>query len=147
MAVPLSVFDSLPAGWVHGDYHGRNMVFVGSDMRGLFDFDPLNRGRLLEDVAAAVFRFARERRGSLTLRPDVARVFLDEYDAVRPLTAAERGLLPEFGELGWIERAHYYRILQRDGDDWTGHMRLYCGVMRTVRSELERLRSLGVFDE
>ena len=138
-AVPLATFDALPAGWVHADYHGRNMVFVGDELRGLFDFDPLYRGRYLEDVAMATVRFARQSRRVLRLRPDAARLFLDAYERVRPLTPEERASLVAFGPLGWMEKASYYEMLRRDGEDWLGHLRLTAGVMRTVGEELRRL--------
>ena len=56
---PLARLDALPAGWLHSDYHGRNMVFVDDKLRGLFDFDPLRRGLLIEDVGHALFMFSR----------------------------------------------------------------------------------------
>ena len=138
-AVSLPTVDALPSGWVHSDFHGRNMVFVGDELRGLFDFDPLYRGRWLEDVAMALVRFAREARGSFNLRPDAARSFLSAYEEVRPLTAGERRLLPLFGPLGWMERASYYLLLRRDGEDWLGHLRLYTATMRAVARALTAL--------
>ncbi|MGH2362169.1 MAG: phosphotransferase enzyme family protein [bacterium] len=57
---PLRRVDALPIGWVHGDYHGRNMVFVEDEMRALFDFDDLNRGPLVFDVARGVHMFGRD---------------------------------------------------------------------------------------
>jgi aminoglycoside phosphotransferase (APT) family kinase protein len=57
--------DALPVGWVHDDYHGRNMVFVQDEMRGLFDFDAVERGPLVIDVAYGTYSFGREARGSM----------------------------------------------------------------------------------
>jgi Ser/Thr protein kinase RdoA (MazF antagonist) len=137
--VPLSAFDALPTGWVHGDYHGRNMVFVGGELRGLFDFDPLFRGRYLDDIPIAAFRFGREKRASLTLRPEVARLFLDAYESIRPLTLGERSAFVAFGPLGWMETAAYYRMLRDDGEDWLTELRLYVARMRRAGEELRRL--------
>jgi Ser/Thr protein kinase RdoA (MazF antagonist) len=60
---PLARLDALPVGWVYGDYHGRNMVFMGDGLRGLFDLDDLERGPLVVDVARGVHMFGREARG------------------------------------------------------------------------------------
>jgi len=138
-AVPLATFDALPGGWVHADFHGRNMVFAGDVLAGLFDFDPLYRGRWLEDVAMALFRFAREARQSYNIRPDAARLFLSEYERARPLTADERGALPYFGPLGWVERAAYYELVRRDGEDWLALFRLHVATMRAVGVQLRKL--------
>ena len=94
---PLARLDALPKGWVHSDFHGRNMVFAGDELAGLFDFDPLHRGFWVEDLGHALFMFARERRGSTHIRPDAARLFLDSYGAVRPLSGEERAAIPYDG--------------------------------------------------
>jgi homoserine kinase type II len=138
-AIPLATFDALPAGWVHADYHGRNMVFQDDELRGLFDFDPLYRGAYLDDVAMATFRFGREARSSLTLRPDAARLFLDAYERTRPLTAEERACFAAFAPLGWMEKPSYYEMLRADGEDWLREFRLYVARMRRVGEELRRL--------
>jgi Ser/Thr protein kinase RdoA (MazF antagonist) len=138
-AVPLATFDALPGGWVHADFHGRNMVFAGDALAGLFDFDPLYRGRWLEDVAMSLFRFAREARQSFNIRQDAARLFLAEYERARPLTTDERRVLPHFGPLGWVERAAYYELVRRDGEDWLALFRLHVATMRAVGVQLRQL--------
>ena len=55
---PRATLDALPVVWVHGDYHGRNMVFAADRLAGLFDFDVVHRG----------FRIERRRLGALHLR-------------------------------------------------------------------------------
>src|SRR5262249_16844150 len=66
---PPERLDALRVGWVHGDYHGRNMVFVGDKLRGLFDFDAINRGPLVYDVGYGLHMFGRAAHGSLYIRP------------------------------------------------------------------------------
>jgi len=80
---PAERVEQLPRGWIHGDWHGRNMVFVGDEVRGVFDFDPVRRGVVVEDVARALFMFGRESRPSRSIRLEVARLFLDEYQCGR----------------------------------------------------------------
>lgn len=75
---PLAL-DTLPPGWVHGDYHGSNLLFAGDHLAGLLDVDVVHRGFRIEDVALALFTFGRQRCQSLRIRPYTARALLDEY--------------------------------------------------------------------
>jgi homoserine kinase type II len=102
---PLARVDALPERWVHDDYHGRNMVFVHDEMRGLFDFDAVERGPLVIDVAYGTYSFGREARGSTRIREAVARVFLDTYTRERPLTREEWAAFPMIVALSWLAPA------------------------------------------
>lgn len=139
---PLDRLDTLPAGWVHSDFHGRNMVFVGDELRGLFDFDPLHRGFWVEDLGHALFMFAREFRGSTRIRPDAARRFLEAYETGRTLTKAELEALPIMAVLAWAPSAPYQELHRRDGEDTLAFFRHYVVLMRELQSEMERLRPL-----
>ena len=135
----LARLDALPTGWVHSDYHGRNMVFVGDELCGLFDFDPLHRGYWIEDVAHALFLFSREFRGSTHMRPETARLFVDEYHRARPLEGEERAALPMMAALVWVPSAPYHELLRRDGLDTLAFFRHYVSLMRDLQVEMERL--------
>jgi len=137
---PLERLDALPSGWMHSDFHGRNMVFADNELRGLFDFDPLHRGPFVEDVAHAMFMFARERRGSTRIRPSVARIFLDAYDATRPLSQEERAAIPIMAVLAWAPIAPYHALLRRDGEDALAWFRHYVRLMQDLGLEMEQLR-------
>ena len=136
---PLARLDALPTGWVHSDYHGRNMVFVGDELRGLFDFDPLHRGYWIEDVAHALFMFSREFRGSTHIRPEAARLFVDEYHHARPLAEEERAALPMMAVLAWVPSAPYHELLRRDGEDTLAFFRHYVSLMQDLQTEIKRL--------
>ena len=138
-AWPLDRLDALPASWVHGDYHGSNMVFVGDEVRGLFDFDTLHRGFSVEDIGHALTMFAREFRGSRRIRSDAARRFLDAYDHHRPMRKEEREALPMMAVLAWAGSPANYRMLQRDGEDTLAFFRHYVSLMRDLQVEMERL--------
>ncbi len=117
MEWPLERLDALPSGWVHGDYHGRNMVFDGNRLRGLFDFDVVHRGYRIEDVAYAVFSFARPRRDSHRVRADVARLFVAEYAREYPLSSAEFEALPAMAAAVQARTAPRYELRRRLGED------------------------------
>jgi Ser/Thr protein kinase RdoA (MazF antagonist) len=137
-AWPLARVDTLPVGWVHGDYHGRNMVFSQDEMRGLCDFDPVNRGPLVFDVAYGTYMFGREARGSTRLREPAARVFLDTYAQERLLTREEWAALPMLVALSWLLPPRFYAHLQQDGVDLIPRFRRDVHIMRAVEGELQR---------
>jgi Ser/Thr protein kinase RdoA (MazF antagonist) len=140
---PLARLDALPVGWVYGDYHGRNMVFVGDELRGLFDFDDLERGPLVFDVARGVHMFGREARGSFRIRPEVARRFIAAYARGRALSREERAALPVMVAMHFPPNARYYRYCQqRRGEDLEARLRREVGTMRALRAEMARISPL-----
>jgi Ser/Thr protein kinase RdoA (MazF antagonist) len=132
----------LPRGWMHGDWHGRNMVFVGDEVRGVFDFDPVRRGVIVEDVARAVFMFGRESRASRHIRLDVARVFLEDYDHLHELSAEELNALPFVMVAHLAPTVGYWRMLERDDEDAAAHLHHTVGLMQDLMPEAERLQHI-----
>jgi len=128
--------------WVHGDYHGRNMVFVGDEVRGLFDFDVVHRGFRVEDIYMAIFMFGRQYRGSHVIRPDVAKAFLEEYARNTDLRQEELEALPVFAGLERAPLASYYVMLQQDGEDPVSYLRSHIETMLAMRSEMKRIAPL-----
>jgi Ser/Thr protein kinase RdoA (MazF antagonist) len=135
---PLARVDALPVGWVHHDYHGRNMVFVQDEMRGLFDFDAVERCPLVCDVAYGIYSFGREARGSTRIREAVARVFLDTYTRERPLTREEWAAFPVMVALSWLLQPRFYAHLQQDGVELIPRFRRDVRLMRAVEAEIQR---------
>ena len=137
---PLARLDALPVGWVYGDYHGRNMVFVGNELRGLFDFDDIERGPLIYDVAQGVHMFAREKRGSHTIRTGVARAFIVAYAPSRTLSDEERAALLMMVAMSFPPNAAYHRYCrEKRGEDLVARLRREVVRMRWLRAEMERI--------
>ena len=100
--LPGRAFWSLPPTIVHADYHPANMLFRGSRMVGLFDFDYACEHPRLKDIANALIYFAARRRDPMDpkdirtyIQPfrfdrEWTKIFLDEYQKDKPLTPAER---------------------------------------------------------
>ena len=141
---PAERVDALPHGWIHGDWHGRNMVFVGDEVRGVFDYDPMRRGVTIEDVARAVFMFGRESRPSRRIRLDVARLFLEEYDYRHSMSAEELNAIPFVMVAHWAPTAGYWRMLERDGEDAAAYLRHTVRLMRDLLPEARRLQGMLV---
>jgi homoserine kinase type II len=136
---PLERLDLLPKGWLHGDYHGRNMVFEGDEMRALFDFDVVYRGFRVEDIGLGLFMFSREGRGSTAIRHDFALRFLQGYESLRPLEDVEREALPMMAVLTWAPAAPYHEMLYREGEDSAVYFRRFVQLMRDIDDEMTRL--------
>ena len=136
---PLDRFDSLPVGWTHGDYHGRNVVFVDDELRGLFDFDDVTREPLVWDVANAVYFFGREACGSFHIRPDVGARILDEYGKHHRLSKEERAAIPMMLAMKFPDDVHYYRYCQTLGEDIEERLRREIRMMQSLRKEMANL--------
>src|SRR5439155_9612435 len=106
----------------HGDWHGRNMVFVGDEVAGVFDYDPTSLGVIVEDVARALFMFGRESLTSRHIRLDVAGLFLDEYQCARDLTSEELNAIPFVMVAHRAPTVGYWRMLERDGEDAAAYL-------------------------
>jgi homoserine kinase type II len=86
---------ALPRGVVHHDAHGNNLLFDDAGrLVALLDFDDAHETFLLADVAVLLDSWGVERT-QYRFEPDRARRVLDAYVRRRPLTPAERDLLPD----------------------------------------------------
>jgi homoserine kinase type II len=85
----------LPRGLIHGDLFRDNTLFDGGAVSGILDFSETAEDFLLLDVAITMNDFCRA-WPAITLRQPSVRAFMSGYEAVRPLTPAEREALPLF---------------------------------------------------
>jgi|GEM_PF-2413767 len=140
-AWPRERLSRLPQSWLHCDYHGRNMVFCGDEMRGLFDFDFVTRGPRTFDLGRGIFNFGREKRGSTTLREEFCRAFLEGYESAAPLSDEECKALPFMAVLNWVPDAGFYAARRVDEGDEGIARRLQADVkmMRGIQAEMRRL--------
>jgi homoserine kinase type II len=82
----------LPEGVIHADYFPDNVFFAGGRFAGAIDFYFACNDALAYDIAIALNAWCFEPDGSFNITS--ARQLVAGYEAVRPLTAAERGSLP-----------------------------------------------------
>lgn len=87
-----SAYRALPIGPVHADLFRNNVMFVGDELSGFFDFYFAGVDHWLFDVAVALNDWCIDLDTGVF---DVPRLnaMLGAYQAVRPLQAAERALL------------------------------------------------------
>jgi Ser/Thr protein kinase RdoA (MazF antagonist) len=140
--LPLEKFDALPAGWLHGDYHGRNLLFRNDGLRALLDFDIIERGPYALDIARAIFSFGRPARGSQEIRTDSARQVLQGYAEVRPLHHAERRGILALMDLESSPYAAYYQMLALEGEDSLAAVRRDFALLRERRRNAEELSTI-----
>ncbi|MDR1967870.1 MAG: homoserine kinase [Burkholderiaceae bacterium] len=102
---------ALPRGAVHADLFRDNVMFTGSaaqpELSGFFDFYFAGDDAWLFDLAVALNDWAIDLPTGCADSPR-SRAMLDAYQSVRPLTAAERRLLPAMLRAGalrfWLSR-------------------------------------------
>lgn len=85
-------FDHLPGGVIHADLFCDNTLFDGDQITGIIDWYYAINGSWLYDLAVTINDWAREENGDYNL--DKFHCFLEEYQKVRPLTAAEKSAWP-----------------------------------------------------
>jgi homoserine kinase type II len=137
---PVERLDALPAGLVHGDFHGRNTAYVNGRLAGIFDFDDVEHAPLLQDVANATYKFGRESRFSLMLRPDVVHAFRNAYEEVRPLTPEERAALPLMLAMTYPPNPRYYAFYRdHHGSNLENRLRREVRTMRALREQAATL--------
>ncbi len=100
-----SGFAHLPRGPVHGDLFRDNVLFEGDALAGVFDFYFAGVDVLLFDIAVCLNDWCVADDGEDALRIEA---LLEGYESVRPLSAAERDLLPAMRRAGalrfWLSR-------------------------------------------
>lgn len=102
-----SEYAALPRGPVHADLFRDNVMFDGEELTGFFDFYFAGVDTWLFDLSVCLNDWCIDLPSGVH---DAARAqaMLDAYQSVRPLTAAERTLLPAMLRAGalrfWISR-------------------------------------------
>ena len=102
-----SAYASLPRGAVHADLFRDNALFVGQQLSGIFDFYFAGIDTFAFDMAVCLNDWCIDLRSG---QDDAQRVaaFVQAYETVRPLSAAEHDLLPAMRRLGalrfWTSR-------------------------------------------
>jgi homoserine kinase type II len=82
----------LPEGVIHADYFPDNVFFQGGKFAAAFDFYFACTDALAYDIAVALNAWCFEPDGSFNITS--ARALVAGYEAVRPLSDAERAALP-----------------------------------------------------
>ncbi len=141
-ALPLVERDRLPTGWLHLDFHGRNVHFEGDSIVALFDFDVVQRGPYALDIAHGLFAFGRSARGARGVRPDAALRFLRGYEEVRPIQADERRAVLALMGLDSAPFPAYYSMLERDAEDPVRAIRRDVALVRDRRANARDLEAV-----
>jgi len=102
-----SAYAALPRGPVHADLFRDNVMFDGEQLTGFFDFYFAGVDTWLFDLAVCLNDWCITHADGLH-EPSRAKAMIDAYQVVRPLTAAERELLPAMLRAGalrfWVSR-------------------------------------------
>jgi homoserine kinase type II len=108
-----SAYAALPRGPIHADLFRDNVMFDGGKLSGLFDFYFAGVDTWLFDIAVCMNDWCVDLATGAHDEPR-AKALLRAYGAVRPLSAAERRLLPAMLRAGalrfWISRLWDYHL-------------------------------------
>ena len=102
-----AAYAALPSGAIHADLFRDNVMFVGDELTGFFDFYFAGIDAFVFDIAICLNDWCIDHASGVS---DAARVqaFIDAYNAVRPLSATEREMLPAMRRAGalrfWTSR-------------------------------------------
>ncbi len=121
----------LPVGHIHADMFPDNVFFLGDALSGLIDFYFAATDTLAYDVAVCLNAWCFEPDFSFNITK--GRALLVAYDAIRPLTPAERAALPVLCQGAAI------RFLLTRLFDW---LNTPAGALVTPKDPLEYLRRL-----
>ena len=108
-----SAYAALPRGPIHADLFRDNVMFEGQALTGFFDFYFAGNDAWLFDIAVCLNDWCVDLASGVQ---DMARAaaFMQGYQSVRPLQAAERALLPAMLRAGalrfWISRLWDYHL-------------------------------------
>jgi len=92
---------AIPAGVIHGDLFRDNVLWQGSRIAALIDFESASHGPFAFDVMVTIHAWCY----GDAFRPDLVQATLDGYHAVRRLEPDERAALPIEGALAALRFA------------------------------------------
>lgn len=132
----------LPEGVIHADLFPDNVLFLDSKVSGMIDFYFACNDRLAYDVAICLNAWCFEPDVSFNVTKGQA--MLEAYQAVRPLTQAEREALPVLARgaalrflltrtYDWLNRDASALVLPKKPDEYLRKLRFH----RQVRSAAE----------
>lgn len=97
----------LPSGPLHHDLHRQNLLVADGEVTAVLDFDELNRGPLVIDLAR-VFHYLAVDHPDRRLPRDLADAAVAGYERTRALSDTERELLPvAFDLAGMVDAAAF----------------------------------------
>lgn len=102
---------SMPQAQIHADLFPDNVLMLGSQVTGLIDFYFACTGAMALDLATTHAAWGFD-PASNSYREDCGSAIIRGYESVRPLTDAERALLPE------IAKGATLRFVASRAEDW-----------------------------
>jgi homoserine kinase type II len=124
----------LPQGLIHADLFPDNVLFTGARISGVIDFYFACTGLLAYDVAVCLNAWCFEPNGDFSAAK--SRALMTCYQALRPLTAAERQRLPVLCRAAalrflltrladWLDRDPSALVRPKDPLEFLGRLRFH----------------------
>ena len=108
-AAALALLEAQPRGPLHHDLHRQNLLVADGEVTAVLDFDELDHGPLIIDLAR-FFHYLAVEEADRRLPAALAEAAARGYQRVRPLSATELELLPLALDLvGMVDAAGFIR--------------------------------------
>ncbi len=101
---------ALPSAQIHADLFPDNVLMLGNTVSGLIDFYFACTGPMALDLAVTHAAWSFDANNAFV--PETGAAILEGYEAVRPLSAQERALMPE------IAKGAALRFVASRAEDW-----------------------------
>lgn len=88
-AIDSGLDDALPTQMLHGDFRCTNILWSGTEVSGVLDFDEARIGSRIDELARSAVLLGTQYRDWNPVSAEVRSIFLDGYASVSALTPAE----------------------------------------------------------
>lgn len=88
-AIDSGLDDALPNQMLHGDFRCTNILWSGTEVSGVLDFDEARIGPRIDELARSAVLLGTQYRDWNPVSAEVRSIFLDGYASVSALTPAE----------------------------------------------------------
>lgn len=109
--ININVYENQPCAIVHGDFHGRNIIYKGEEISGLIDMDTIGISARIIDVTEAMILLGRKSHGSFEFNYSLISVFLKNYLERIKLTNEERKYAKMIIKLRFAPRVEFLDYL------------------------------------
>lgn len=106
---------------IHHDLHPKNVIFSGSKVVVIIDFNTMRKGEILDDLAFTSYRFSSYNSKTISSTKKNIQIFLNKYLEYNPVDVISENLLNFYfiqkmlGRLSLIIRKNYFS----KNDLWT----------------------------
>ncbi|MBJ8030412.1 phosphotransferase enzyme family protein [Bacillus cereus group sp. N21] len=108
------IYEKLPVSLTHGDFHANNLLYNGSNLIMVLDFDTVEFRPRIYDVAVAAYLLTRVKRGAFKLDMSRTAKFINSYSVECNLSEYELRSITPLIQLLYLPTARYLNMLRKE---------------------------------